>query len=200
MPKSKIIPVKEKLYAKYMETFNHCKRVARMSYILGVAYGLSEEEARELEVVAPFHDIGKVGLSEILLYKPDKLTAEEYEKIKMHTVIGFELLSISKKPIVQKAAIVSLQHHERWDGHGYPDRLKEYEIDLFARITSIIDVFDALKSSRVYKGAWEIHDTIEYIKDESGDMFEPKLVSLLEENLEAILNVYEIDKIENNQK
>jgi len=199
VPKSKIIPVKEKLYAKYMETFNHCKRVARMSYILGVAYGLSEEEARELEVVAPFHDIGKVGLSEILLYKPDKLTAEEYEKIKMHTVIGFELLSISKKPIVQKAAIVSLQHHERWDGHGYPNRLKEYEIDLFARITSIIDVFDALKSSRVYKGAWKINDTIEYIKDESGGMFEPKLVSLLEENLEVILNVYEIDKLENNQ-
>lgn len=77
MPKNKIIPVNEYLYSKYRETFEHCKRVARMSYILGVAYGLSEEEARELEVVAPFHDIGKVGLSEILLYKPDKLTAEE---------------------------------------------------------------------------------------------------------------------------
>lgn len=168
------------------ETANHVRRVAEFSYILGLASGLDEEEANILRLASPMHDIGKIGIPDIILNKPGKLTAEEFEVIKGHARIGFDILKLSEREIMKAAAIIAMQHHEKWDGSGYPNSLAGYDIDMLARITSVADVFDALGHKRVYKDAWSENDILEYMKEQSGIMFEPKIVDTLFENLDAI--------------
>ena len=140
---------------------------------------------------SPIHDIGKVAVPDNILLKPGKLTSEEFNIVKTHTTIGYNLLKNSKREILKAAAIVAHEHHERYDGKGYPRGLKGEEIHIYGRIAAIADVFDALGSPRVYKKAWVINDILKYFKEESGKHFDPKLVDILFDNLDKFLEIKE---------
>ena len=174
------------------ETGNHVKRVAEYSKILALKYGLSEEEAELIKTASPMHDIGKVAIPDAILNKPDKLTPEEYEIMKSHTVIGYNLLKGSKRRLLNAAAIIAIQHHEKWNGTGYPYGLRGEEIHLYGRITAVADVFDALGSERAYKKAWEIDRILQLFREERGEHFDPRLVDLFIENLDEFLKVRDL--------
>ncbi|WP_053373313.1 HD domain-containing phosphohydrolase [Paenibacillus sp. FJAT-27812] len=171
------------------ETGNHVKRVAHYSYLLALGLGMSESEADMLRNASPMHDIGKVAIPDSILQKPGKLTDDEFEQMKQHSDIGFRLLRNSKRQLLQAAAIVALQHHEKWDGSGYPQALKGEEIHIYGRITALADVFDALGSSRIYKSAWALDRILALIADERGRHFDPKVVDVFFEQLPRILEV-----------
>ncbi len=171
------------------ETGNHVKRVAEYSKLLALLFGMSEKEAEILFIASPMHDIGKVGISDDILKKPAKLTTEEFEIMKTHATIGYEILKNSNREVLQAAAIVSSQHHERWDGKGYPERLQGEDIHIYGRITAIADVFDALGSERCYKPAWMLEDILELFQNESDKQFDGRLVNLLLDNLELFLDI-----------
>ncbi|NEW08760.1 HD domain-containing protein [Paenibacillus sp. SYP-B3998] len=171
------------------ETGNHVKRVAEYSYVLALGLGLSHEEAALLKMASPMHDIGKMAIPDAILMKPGKLTEEEFNRIQNHTVIGYHLLKASKRPILQSAATVAYEHHEKWNGTGYPRGLRGEEIHIFGRITAIADVFDALGSERVYKKAWELDRILELFKAERGEHFDPAVVDVFFHKLPDILQI-----------
>ncbi len=171
------------------ETGNHVKRVAEYSKILGSLAGLSEEETELLEIVAPMHDVGKIAISDKILLKPGRLEAEEEKIIKEHTVIGGELFGNSERAFMRAARIVALEHHERYDGNGYPYGKKGEEIHIFGRIVAIADVFDALSVERSYKKAWPVEEIVKFMKNERGKMFDPYLIDLFIDNLDLFLEV-----------
>ncbi|AZN40249.1 HD domain-containing phosphohydrolase [Paenibacillus albus] len=173
------------------ETGNHVKRVAEYSYILAVGFGLPPEEAELLKLVSPMHDIGKVAIPDSVLNKPGKLTEEEFELMKNHAEIGYNLLKSSARELLKTAAIVAHQHHEKWNGTGYPQGLKGEEIHLYGRITAIADVFDALGSERVYKKAWELDRILSMFNEERDRHFDARLVDVLNDQLPAILEIRE---------
>ncbi|MBN2983184.1 HD domain-containing phosphohydrolase [Cohnella algarum] len=158
------------------ETGNHVKRVAEFSYALARSLGLSEHDADVLRTVSPMHDIGKVAIPDSILNKPGKLTDAEYDIIKSHTMIGHQLLRGSRRELLHAAAIVAEQHHEKWNGEGYPNGLAGEEIHIFGRITAVADVFDALSAERVYKAAWPIEKIEQLFRDERGKHFDPDVV------------------------
>lgn len=169
------------------ETGNHVKRVAQYSKILALKSGLSEEESEMLKLASPMHDIGKVGIPDHILNKPGKLTVDEFEIMKTHASLGYEMLKHSNKKILQAAAIVSNEHHEKYNGKGYPRGLKGEDIHIYGRITAITDVFDALGSDRVYKKKWNDEDIFQFFKEERGEHFDPKLIDIFFENIDEIL-------------
>jgi len=171
------------------ETANHINRVSEICYILASKYGMSPEETRILRLIAPLHDVGKIAIPDNILKKPSRLTDEEFEKMKRHAIIGYNILQSSKKQLFKKAAIIARDHHERWDGMGYPNGLEGEDIPLTARIVAIADVFDALLHKRVYKEAWDINSVIELFEEERGRHFDPTLVDILLSNLDEIYNV-----------
>jgi len=173
------------------ETGNHVKRVAEYSKLLALLYGLSSEEAEKLKMASPMHDIGKVGIPDAILNAPRKLTDKEFEVMKTHAELGYTMLKHSNKPILQAAAIVAGEHHEKWDGSGYPKGLSGENIHIFGRVTAVADVFDALGSERVYKKAWELEKILQLFREESGKHFDPKLVELFLQNLEKFLEIRE---------
>lgn len=173
------------------ETGSHVNRVAEYSYLIAVGLVLSHEEAKRLKAASPMHDIGKIGIPSTILNKPGKLNAEEYEIMKLHTDIGYGQLKDSANELLQAAAIVAYEHHEKWNGTGYPRGLKGEEIHIFGRITAIADVFDALSSKRVYKEAWDLERTIEVISSERGKHFDPRVVDVFLKQLPAILSIRE---------
>ena len=167
----------------------HISRVANISYELARAYGISKDEAIKLKMASPMHDIGKIGIPDNILLKPAKLNKEEYEIIKTHTDIGRDILDGSNRDLLKLAKIVAYEHHERWDGKGYPRGLKGKEISIYGRITAVADVFDALTQKRIYKESWKIDKVLDYFKQESGKQFEPVLVDLLLENIDKIKEI-----------
>ena len=171
------------------ETGNHVKRVAHYSHELALLVGLSHKEADKLQMASPMHDIGKVGIPDAILNAPRKLTKEEFEIMKTHASLGYDMLKSSHKPILQAAAIVANEHHEKWDGSGYPNAKSGEEIHIYGRITAVADVFDALGSDRVYKKAWELERILALFKEESGKHFDPKIVTLFLENLDIFLKI-----------
>ena len=171
------------------ETGNHVKRVAEYSKQLALLSGLTSDEAELLKMASPMHDIGKVAIPDTVLLKPGKLDAEEWEVMKTHASIGFELLQYSDRPILQAASIVAGQHHEKWDGSGYPNGYVGEDIHIYGRITAIADVFDALGSERVYKKAWPLNKILTLMEDEKGHHFDPQLVDLFCENLDIFLQI-----------
>lgn len=177
--------------ARSEETGNHVKRVSKYSQILGEKYGLSKREIMLITMAAPIHDVGKVGISDNILMKPGKLTPEEFEIVKTHTTIGYNLLKGSNREVLKSAAIIAHEHHERYDGKGYPRGLKGDEIHIFGRIVAVADVFDALGSPRVYKKPWVINDILNYFQEERGKHFDPVLVDILFENLDEFIGVKE---------
>lgn len=160
------------------ETGNHVKRVACISRLLALAYGLDAAEAEIIRMAAPMHDVGKIGIPDSVLNKQGQLTAEEFDLIKTHTIIGYHLLNDSEQPIIKAGAIIAYQHHERWDGGGYPSGLQGKDIHLYGRIACLADVYDALRKKRHYKRAWDEEETLTYIKENSGLIFDPQLVEL----------------------
>ncbi len=167
---------------RYIDDPHHIKRVAQMSYLLAKQHGLSEEDAKILKIVSPMHDVGKIGIPDSILLKPGKLTAEEFEIMKTHSTIGYNILKDTNKTTLDIAALVAYEHHEKWDGTGYPRGTKGEEISIFGRITGIIDVYDALANKRCYKDAWSDEEIVNYIKEKSEIQFDPKLVDLFLNN------------------
>jgi HD-GYP domain-containing protein (c-di-GMP phosphodiesterase class II) len=157
------------------ETAFHCERVAYNAFLIGQELGLDQIESEALYWTGLLHDVGKIGVNESILLKPAKLTDEEFELVKRHTVIGFDLInSLSNNLQVISEGVRS--HHEKWDGSGYPDGLKGEEIPIFGRILAVVDVFEALTSERPYKDAWEPESSLEYLVKYSGSYFDPNVV------------------------
>lgn len=171
------------------ETGNHVKRVAEYSKLLAELSGLSAKEADILFTASPMHDIGKVGIPDAILNKPGRLDDQEWKIMKTHSVIGYNILKNSKREVLKAAAIVAREHHEKWDGSGYPRGLKENEIHIYGRITAIADVFDALGSDRCYKKAWEDEKIFQLLLDEKGKHFDPTLVELFMNNVEEFKKI-----------
>ena len=169
------------------ETGNHVKRVAEYSKLLAQLHGLSKTDTNHLYMASPMHDIGKVGIPDSILNAPRKLSEDEFEIMKTHAALGYEMLKHSSKPILKAAATVAHEHHEKYDGSGYPRGLKGEDIHIFGRITAIADVFDALGSERVYKKAWELDRILKLFEDEKGKHFDPKLTELFFKNLNSFL-------------
>ena len=171
------------------ETGAHVKRIAHLCHIIALKYGLDNEEAELIKLATPLHDVGKVGIPDAVLNKPGKHNAEEWEIMKSHAKIGEDMLKKSERRTLQYASIIAGQHHEKWDGTGYPAGLKGEGIHVAARICTLADVFDALGSDRCYKEAWPNEKIIEYIKSQTGKLFEPKLVTIFLDNFEEIAAV-----------
>lgn len=179
----------EVIEARSQETGQHVLRVAKLSRFLGQQAGLDMHQLDLLESASPMHDIGKIGIPEHILYKREALTEKEYEVIKSHTTIGRDLLQSSDRELMKVAAIIAYQHHERWDGSGYPTGLQGEEIDIRARITILVDVYDALSSDRAYKEAWPEEKVFNYIRAERGKYFDPGLVDIFFENLDQMRSI-----------
>ncbi len=173
------------------ETGNHVKRVAEYSRKLALLYGMNKLEAELVKTASPMHDIGKVAIPDAILTKPGALSDVEFDVIKTHTTIGYELLNKSGWRMLRSAAVIAHEHHEKWNGKGYPRRLKEEEIHLYGRITALADVFDALGTNRCYKKAWDLDSCIELIRTEKGVYFDPFLVDCFLENLGDFLAIRE---------
>jgi response regulator RpfG family c-di-GMP phosphodiesterase len=171
------------------ETGNHVKRVAEYSRLLALYYGLSEKEAEMLKQASPMHDIGKVAIPDAVLNKPGRFNEEERAIMDKHAELGYQMLHHSHRPLLQAAAIVAYEHHEKWDGSGYPRGLKGEDIHIYGRITALADVFDALGSDRVYKKAWEDKRIFTLFKEERGKHFDPKLVDIFFEHLDNFLKI-----------
>lgn len=169
------------------ETGNHVKRVAEYSKLLALYYGLNEEEAELLKEASPMHDIGKVGIPDYILNKPGKLNDKEWSIMQTHAILGYEMLKHSKRAIFKTAAIVAREHHEKWDGTGYPYSLRGNDTHIYGRITAIADVFDALGSARVYKNAWKDKDIFQFFRNQKGKHFDPNLVDIFLNNLDDFL-------------
>lgn len=171
------------------ETGQHVRRVAEYSRYFALKLGLSEEEAEMLKLASPMHDVGKIGIPDSILNKPGKHTPEEFEIMKTHALLGYDMLKHSNKKILQTAAIVAKEHHEKYDGSGYPYGLKGEEIHIYGRITAVADVFDALGSDRVYKKAWEDERIFELFREQKSKHFDPKIVDVFFENIEDIFAI-----------
>lgn len=173
--------------SRSQETGNHVKRVAKFSYLLAVLTGMSHEDAMQLKLASPMHDIGKVAIPDSILLKPGKLTVEEFEVMKGHSAIGYNVFKHSQRDLLRVAAIIAHEHHERWDGNGYPNNLAGTDIHIIGRITAIADVFDALGTERVYKKAWPIDEIITYMIEQSGKQFDPELIDLFIKNIDQFI-------------
>jgi len=171
------------------ETGAHVQRVSEYSYILAKAYGLSEKESTVLKRASPMHDIGKIAISDNILLKPGPLTQEEFEIMKTHATIGYEIFKDSRRSMLRAAATISHEHHERWDGTGYPRNLKGENIHIYGRISAIADVFDALSHDRCYKKAWSEDKVLELIQAEKAKQFDPTLVDIFFENIDDIRRI-----------
>ena len=171
-------------------TGNHVVRMSRYSRQIAEALGLSEKECDEIEYAAPMHDIGKIGIQDDILLKPGKFDDEEWLKMQQHTLIGHSILSDSQSRYIQTGSIIALNHHERFDGMGYPNGISGKDIPLVARIVSVADVYDALVSPRPYKKAWLEKDAQEYLHKNSGTQFDPICVEAFFERLDNVKSIH----------
>ncbi|MCW8916860.1 MAG: response regulator [Magnetovibrio sp.] len=171
------------------ETGMHVVRMSKIAELLGRALGMDDEEAGMLLIASPMHDIGKIGIPDSVLLKPGKLEGEEWETMKSHVNIGAEILGDHASPLMEMARVVALTHHEKWDGSGYPDGLKGEDIPLVGRITAVADVFDALTSERPYKKGWPVDEAVDFIKSQSGQHFDPKVVEKFLERIEDVIKI-----------
>lgn len=158
------------------ETGRHVIRMAKYSEVLAREIGLPETICNMICTAAPMHDIGKIGISDSILKKPGKLSAEEWSQMRQHPKIGYEIIGIHPSPLLQMAATIAYTHHEKWDGSGYPQGLKGTEIPLEGRIVAIADVFDALTTARPYKSAWSVDSAVEFLQSQTGQHFDPELI------------------------
>lgn len=177
-------------YRDQQDTRQHLKNISIISYLLALALGMSKSEAELIKNASPLHDIGKVALADNILLKPGKLTPDEFETMKSHTIYGGRILEGAHSKVLQMAHKMSLYHHEKWNGQGYPKGLREEEIPLEARIVTVADVFDALCVFRVYKKAWRTEEALAYILEESGKSFDPRIVAAFQKVYPSVKRLY----------
>jgi len=173
------------------EAAHHVKRVSHLASMLGRLSGLSTEEVDILFMATPMHDVGKVAIPDSILLKPGKLDAGEWEIMKTHAQIGKNIFIHSKRPVLKAAAIIAGQHHEKFDGSGYPLGLKGEAIHIYGRIVALADVFDALIHKRCYKEAWPLDKVIVELRSQEGKHFDPKLLNLFLENIKEVTRIIE---------
>lgn len=171
------------------ETGNHILRMAKYSRLIAKGLGLTEAECDEIELAAPMHDIGKIGVPDDILLKPGKLTDDEFAVIKTHPYIGYEILKGSPSKYLQVGAIIAYGHHEKYDGSGYPRGLSGEDIPLQARIVAVADVFDALTSVRPYKAAWTTERAVTYIGEQRGQHFCPRCADVFLDRMERVREI-----------
>ncbi|MEW6519135.1 MAG: DUF3369 domain-containing protein [Thermodesulfobacteriota bacterium] len=169
--------------ARSHETGFHVKRVSEYSRLLGEKCGLPASHVEILRLAAPMHDVGKVAIPDTILNNPGPLSSDEFSTMKNHAAIGHDMLGSSSREIMKAAAIIAVQHHEKYDGSGYPAGLAGEDIHIFARITAIADVFDALCNDRVYRKAVDMHEILAYFARERGRHFDPELVDIFLANI-----------------
>jgi len=161
------------------DTGEHTKRVGERAAAVALVLGWEAQTVEILRNAARLHDLGKIAVSDTILHKPGKLTLEEFETIKSHTTVGAKMLERTTSPLLQMAGVICLSHHEKWDGTGYPQGLGGENIPLEGRIVAVVDVLDALTSSRPYKRAWTLEEALEEIRTQSGRHFDPQVVEAL---------------------
>lgn len=166
------------------------ERLGRYAGLIAEAMGLGEDEVRMIELAAPLHDIGKLGISDAILRKPGKLDAAEFEEVKRHPRLGYELLSDSSSRFVQVGATIALGHQERWDGSGYPAGLAGEDIPLPARIVAVADVLDAMTSDRPWRKALPLAEAFEFVRSQSGVLFDPAVVDALMARRERVQEIF----------
>ncbi len=174
---------------KDKETKNHIVRTGIFAKMIGQKLGLDEDSCQTLLFATPMHDIGKIGIPDSILLKPGKLSPSEWKIMQRHTLIGYEILKDSDSELLNVAAQIALEHHENWDGSGYPRGLKGQSISLFGRIAAVVDVFDALTSKRPYKEAWSIDRVVDYFEKEKGRKFQRELAQILLDNIDEFVQV-----------
>lgn len=171
------------------ESGNHIKRMSEFCRLLGQKLGLSADDCLTLMQATPMHDVGKIATPDAILLKPGKLDTDEFVTMKQHPQVGYDILAGSGLPILEAAAIISRQHHEKFDGTGYPAKLQGEEIHIFARIVAVADVFDALIHKRCYKDAWPLDAILTLLKEESGKHFDPQVVAVFLQNVDELLEI-----------
>jgi len=169
----------------------HLVRMAKYSALIAKGVGLSPAEQEGIELAAPMHDIGKIGIPDRILQHPGKLEGEDLVLMQAHARIGYELLKDSSSGYLQAAAVIALGHHEKFDGSGYPTGLKGEHIPLEARIVALADVYDALTSVRPYKSAWTTDDAFAFVREQAGRHFDPRLVEVLAGSRDEVLVIGE---------
>jgi len=175
------------------ETGKHIKRVAEYSRLLAHYHcAITEEDANVIYHASPMHDIGKMAIPEYILHKEGALSQEEFVIMKTHTTKAHEYLVFAKRKIMKAADIIAYQHHEKWNGTGYPQGLKGEDIHIFGRIVALADVFDALTHKRIYKEAWSVEDASQYIISHKGTQFDPYLVEIFEANIDEFISISKI--------
>ena len=189
--RSTVYIIGEAVERRSKETGAHVRRVGELSALLAEKVGLSVPDVEFMRQAAPLHDVGKIGIPDRVLNKPGKLDADEWAIMQTHARVGFELLNKSEKRILKLGAIIAHEHHERWDGDGYPRGLAGEQIHISGRIVALADVLDALVSSRCYKEPWNFDEALDYVKQSAGKQFDPTLVDLLLQNLDAVREIYE---------
>lgn len=171
------------------ETGLHVIRMSHYSRILARALGWSEADCDDLLNAAPMHDVGKIGIPDAVLRKPGKLDADEWAVMRQHVSIGANIIGEHPSGLLRMAHRIALTHHEKWDGSGYPNGLAGEGIPIEGRIVAIADVFDALTSERPYKQAWPVEEAVAFLREQSGQHFDPDLVELFIQQLPAVLEV-----------
>ncbi|WP_269630239.1 DUF3369 domain-containing protein [Pelomonas sp. BJYL3] len=189
--RSTVYIIGEAVEKRSKETGAHVRRVGELAALLAELVGMKAGDVEFMRQAAPLHDVGKIGIPDRVLNKPGKLDEEEWEVMQTHARIGYELLSKSDKRILQLGAIIAHEHHERWDGQGYPRGLAGEQIHVAGRIVALVDVFDALVSDRCYKKAWSFDETLAYVKAQAGTQFDPTLVELMLSHLDAVQEIYQ---------
>jgi len=172
---------------------NHLERVRGYCYAIAHGLGLSTPEMELIAYASQLHDIGYVGVPDAVLAKSGQLTAYEWELVKRHPAIGAEMLSDSPSPLLQAGELIALTHHERWDGSGYPRALRGEGIPLGGRICAVADVFDALTTKRPYKDEIPVQEALQLILDESGQLFDPRVVKAFRDGFDEILRVRQLN-------
>ena len=180
---------------RHNNTGSHMNRICFYTKLMAEKLGMPEQQCEDLSLYSKFHDIGKVGIVDSVLLSEESFDKYERDVMNTHTEIGFSILN--SVPTLKVAAQIAKSHHEKWDGSGYPDKLKGEEIPLEARIVSIVDVYDALRSERTYKKSWPHKDVVKYMNDNAGKAFDPKLVDIFLLNEEEFNEIFTTNTVNN---
>ncbi|MDR1995646.1 two-component system response regulator [Azonexus sp.] len=179
------------------ETGNHVLRMSHYVRLIAEAYGLGQEATDIIANTAPMHDIGKIGIPDAILLKPGPLDTEEWRVMRQHPLMGAKIIGKHENELLETARVIALNHHEKWNGSGYPRGLKGTDIPLEGRIVAIADVFDALVSVRPYKPAFPLDEALRILKHEDGRHFDPQLLQAFHKALPDILRIRDIYADEN---
>lgn len=182
-----VFTLAETVDCHFEETGSHTKRIAEMMYQFAICKRYSYTESEMIRLASTMHDLGKVAIPDDILKKPGSLTDEEFTVMRKHAMYGYNILKVPELPIIRIAAEIARNHHEKFDGTGYPDGKKGLEIPLYARMMAIVDVYDAMTHDRVYKTKSSVEETLTYIREQKGLHFDPELVDMFLKNLDVIL-------------